>query len=447
MEPNLIARIRVSLRFKGLALAAGVSFLTGVVIRILGEFLLGGFPVALNIIAGLASFVTASCVLLTANERRQRLRNLIAFVADNAAATAGWAPFLVIGIYCFTTRTTPANLIVRQLYESIDFLGPAVLVLPVAILLVPGIASAAPRLVATTWTAVVRSMAGWAAALWLTGHGGDTLYDIARLDPTRAAAFAAAAWLTWMIVRYSVRSAADMPTYTFHLPSERSGTQGNLVRGSLAPLTERDRRYAASHEAGHALLYAALSSLPQDLRLVINDTPDPQGVLGYVTPICSERRLIEKTFAEWQLLVYLAGQRAEWHLMGEVTNGASTDHATWVRLAHEYLSVHCAGAYYADPLNDHEQRLNACKLDELKARQIALMDGFLGTNLRVLQEVADALLSKSALDRDDVAEFLRRVAVPDGFPRPCIDQDSPDTTATTPAALPEQGGHANSTQP
>ena len=211
-------------------------------------------------------------------------------------------------------------------------------------------------------------------------------------------------------------------------------------------MTARDRRYAASHEAGHALLYAALSSLPQDLRLVINDTPDPQGVLGYVTPISSERRLTEKTFAEWQLFVYLAGQRAEWHLMGEVTNGASTDHATWIRLAHDYLSVHCAGAYYAEPLNDHEQRLNACKLDELKVRQIAAMDAFLSTNLCVLQEVADALLSKSALDRDDVAAFLRRVIVPDEFPRPCIDHDSPDTSTTTLAGEPEESGHANITQ-
>ncbi len=148
------------------------------------------------------------------------------------------------------------------------------------------------------------------------------------------------------------------------------------------------------------------------MKAAVNDRPDHNGVLGFVTGINSQHRLDEKTFAEWYMLVFLAGK------MGESTLGSTNDHARWLNVAKQYLSNHYRGMFYPEPQNEFEQKLNEEKLSALQSEQLSALSQLFDLNTDMFKGLADALLEKRTLARDELISFLTRVELPEGFPLP-----------------------------
>lgn len=190
----------------------------------------------------------------------------------------------------------------------------------------------------------------------------------------------------------------------------RSLADGDRVRIRFAAFT-------AAHEAGHAMVYAALGELPDDLEIVLNDAPDSSGA-GFVGHTVDVRKLEEKTVAEWEMMVFLAGKLGESALNGESTLGGAIDHQRWIVGAKRYLANHYAGIFYADPQNKFEQAQNDAKLEALQDAQLALLREMFSKNEDVFKELVNSLLVKRKLNKEEISAFLCRVQLPDGFPKP-----------------------------
>lgn len=182
--------------------------------------------------------------------------------------------------------------------------------------------------------------------------------------------------------------------------------------------TKRDERVTVAHEAGHALLYAALGriDLPDEFQMVVHESGD-SGVLGSVSSVDWNHLLAPRAFSEWKMLVYLAGQIGEEVLLGESALGASSDMGNWQFEAKKYLSNGFGPMYFNQPDGPLELARNCDALEALRAGQRALLTRFLDENKVVLKELADALAEKRTLGKGDVLPFLNRVVLADGMPK------------------------------
>lgn len=105
--------------------------------------------------------------------------------------------------------------------------------------------------------------------------------------------------------------------------------------GSVAMMTDDERRRIAYHEAGHALIGAYLN-----VGVVEKVTIIPRGESLGVTLIAPERdtKLHVKTALESRIQMLLAGRMAEQLIMGEVSSGASSDLKEASKLAYSMVS-------------------------------------------------------------------------------------------------------------
>ena len=319
-----------------------------------------------------------------------------------------WGMYILMCAYFFVSRSEPAELAVKQILSLVQTFGLF------AVFIVPAITSTISTAGAVRGLAsrFLSGLAFYSMALWLIGHSGDALYGWVFEHPNDAAIGAAALVIVWMIVRFSGGSSFGSESI-----ARSSGAAARAV-GAIAKPTARDNRYTAAHEAGHALAYAALGGLPADVKLAVNDHSDERGVLGFVTGISSKHHLDEKSFAEWYMLVFLAGKLGESVMYGESTLGSSNDHLRWLGVARSYLANHYRGMYYAEPQNKFEQEQNEAKLEALQAEQLAMLRTLFDANAEVFKQLADTLLETRTMCRDDLIPFLSRVKLPDGFPLP-----------------------------
>src|SRR2546421_5123135 len=180
-------------------------------------------------------------------------------------------------------------------------------------------------------------------------------------------------------------------------------------------VTEKERRILAYHEAGHAVM----SHLTGDLLPVHKVTIVSRGqALGYTLNMPNEERYLH-TAEEFEdlLKVYLAGRAAEQIVFGRVTNGAANDleKATEVARAmvFDYGMSNAAASRtmradnYAlseetKAMRDHEQ---ARLTDEAFAEAQRL----LRKHRSLLDRVAQALLEKETLDKDELGALLEGV--------------------------------------
>ena len=186
-------------------------------------------------------------------------------------------------------------------------------------------------------------------------------------------------------------------------------------------------RAFAAHEAGYMLMFAALQPIPKDIILhldkqagtAIHSSSD-------VNPDFDTQRLCDnRTYMDWQMLLWQAGTVAEQYLIGREVLDAADDYLRW---------LHCASTYivklFWDDLKIIKQQQNLQirfflrgdpalrELSVLKLKQCALLATFFELNDAVLRELSAATQEKRTLRRDDLLPFFARVRFPEGFPRP-----------------------------
>lgn len=238
---------------------------------------------------------------------------------------------------------------------------------------------------------------------------GDSIITFAKADPMGTIAIAISVHLV-RLVSGMVPQPSNAVAFDFAHGTTRLGSRPQ------AP-TLWDDEATAAHEAGHALLHAALDRLPDGFVAVIEQNSEA-GWLGFVTGVGEGTLLTSRVFSEWRMLMLLSGKAGEKALRGCETLGAKSDYQYWLAEANSYLSSGFNGEFYASPQSDVQRLCNKQALDDLQQDQEATLDEFFALNRVAHAELSNALLNQRRLDIEALSNFMERVKFPGGFPLP-----------------------------
>lgn len=325
--------------------------------------------------------------------------------------------FLFIFISFSVSHTPPSNDLALEIYNVFKALGLIVVVM-LTLFQVP---FSGHSWVSELFERLMLGLLTYISILFSIGTFGDRLYNWTTNNPSEAIIITISTALvlfTIFIINTIIGSTLNVNDIAYEETDKAS--ERAVLRAStpdFTRLTERDRKYIAYHEAGHALSYAALGSLPPNIELVINNKGNHNS-LGHISGIHSNHCLDNKTYSEWLMLVLLSGKQSEFFVFKENTMGSVSDHQKWMDIAHRYLSNHFDGIYYITPNSHFELESNEKKLNKLQEDQKLILETLFKENEQVLHEIANKLLSVDKLGHLELANFLSNVKLHGNFPKP-----------------------------
>lgn len=371
----------------------------------------------IGFINGIAAYFVADYVLLSNEGRKKMLNKGIDYIKDNLVEVVKYSMLLAVIIFFFGAHEKSPDPIISQIQRMVEIFGLFV------VLMYPIFTSFFRTIVNGNYHSsmmfyigrVITGIAVYSVVLWMIGLYGVTTKEWIVTNPNEAAVAAVSFILVWLILKFSYGT-----HYSYAENIARGGSAKSAMLGvRLKPKrTDRDNKYTAAHESGHALVYAALGCLPPGIEVVIRDESSMDDSLGYVSGINSDHQLNDKKFSEWLMLVFLAGKYGESFAFGENTMGSTNDHQHWLNIARTYLSNHFDGIYYTDPQSKFEQELNEEKLENLQKKQNAMLESLFTKNANTFNCICDELLAKKRMGRSDLIPHLCQVILPDGFPLP-----------------------------
>ncbi|MDR0275543.1 MAG: hypothetical protein LBI48_09445 [Burkholderiaceae bacterium] len=331
------------------------------------------------------------------------------FVRENLGITTGMSLLLLVMVYVGVSWQIPVESFVQQVLAVVMIFGVlGLMALSIRMALHEDVGTMGGVARQLVWYLIT-----YFVVLWMIGAIGDNTYRWIIVNPNTTAEITVSLLICWAILRISKISKYAAPSVI----ADNNMAPGIALRKTPTP---RDDSYTAAHEAGHTLLYAVLDELPGDFKVIVNEYADPNGSLGSVSAISYVNCHEEKLLVEWEILVLLAGQLGEEAILGSTTMGSGNDYHRWLGYARRYLANHYRGIYYDEPQNKFEQEQNEAKLQALQAGQVALLHKFFAMNAELLKQLADTLLEKRSMGREQITPFLSRATLPDGFPRPCV---------------------------
>lgn len=257
------------------------------------------------------------------------------------------------------------------------------------------------------------------AAGWFLSHYGDTAVAWWQKDPTQV--------LTYLVAVVVIIALGFFSGFFDGMRFFGGAKQASPVMGSLASpaqaavhLSDRDVSVAAAHEAGHALLHAALLPVPTDIKISLGSSNGTHGVLAFVVAGTRENRLPSKEFAHWEMLTYLAGTVAESFVFNQQSMGATGDHRQWINVAIQYLTCFGDDVFVADATSELDIKYNRALLRELREAHIYQLAEFFRLNRGVLHELRERLMGQHKLVHEEIKDLFDRVEFPEGFPRPSL---------------------------
>jgi cell division protease FtsH len=175
-------------------------------------------------------------------------------------------------------------------------------------------------------------------------------------------------------------------------------------------VTDKEKRILAYHEGGHALMSHLVGNQPEKATIIARGT-----ALGYVLHLPEEERYLEtrEELLDWMVMA-LAGRAAEQIVFGRVTNGAANDLEKVTQVARAMVFEWGMG----ESVTSRTMRADNYALSEETKRlrdteQALLTDAAYADALRLLAKhrasldrIANALLEKETLDREELAELF-----------------------------------------
>ena len=190
-------------------------------------------------------------------------------------------------------------------------------------------------------------------------------------------------------------------------------------------ISDKERRIVAYHEAGHAIV-AELAPTAEPVRKV-SIVPRGLAALGYVQQAAEERHLLQEDELRDRLAVLLGGRAAEHIIFKQLSTGASNDLERATALARRMvcefgMSSAVGPVALANPANGRRGGEESAGLSEQVTAQIEqevqmlLSSAFeqacdaLSHRREALDAVAQALLERGNLDRDELLDILAHTA-------------------------------------
>jgi cell division protease FtsH len=171
-------------------------------------------------------------------------------------------------------------------------------------------------------------------------------------------------------------------------------------------LKQKEREMVACHEAGHTIIHLQTSLLPPLYKVSIVPRGQALGVTALLPD--EDQHLQSKAFLLEELLVLMGGRAAEKTFYGSTTNGAAGDLDVARKIARNMIHDWGMGErlYYEPERRDAEMEIN--RLLEAADRQA--LD--IIQNLKEpTSKLAEALLARETLSRDEVLEVLNLAAL------------------------------------
>ena len=181
-------------------------------------------------------------------------------------------------------------------------------------------------------------------------------------------------------------------------------------------ITPKEKMILAYHEAGHAMMAHLMSAVSpvQKATIIARGT-----ALGYTLNLPEEERYLhtKDEFCDW-MVVTLAGRAAEQVVFGRVTNGAANDLEKVTELARAMVfeygmsDVATARTMRADnyALSEETKRMRDSEQARLTDEAYAEALRVTAKHRHLLDRVAEALLEKETLSRDELLELFGDVA-------------------------------------
>ena len=261
---------------------------------------------------------------------------------------------------------------------------------------------------------LVMGFMAYATALWAIGAYGDFVFKEVMAQPQGAIAVAISCLIVHVILRFAFGRREPA------IALEGAGGMSARAVGVFRPApTTHDNRATATHEAGHALIHAALDYLPHGFVAVV-ERNDRENSLGHVSAVNEGHLLTSRVFAEWKMLMLLGGLAAEKALLGGETLGGSSDYRMWLATVQPYLANGTRGAFHYPPVSTEEIAFNSTVIERVQREHEATLAVFFEMNADVLRDLADALLERRRLDVEALTPFMERARLPDGFPKPFL---------------------------
>lgn len=371
-----------------------------------------------TIASALFSYWLIHFALLENTERIDDLKRSKRALKKNVTTIIKYSVLTFLIYYFEKDYTRATDTTIQQIQYLVETLGLfLVLMLPMFSGLIKIRVNNAALTVRSVFEKTITGLVIYLLTLWALGRFGEDTKEWIIAHQNDVVVTAISMLLLWFV--FKVASV----TVSFSEGTAGNGTERYLmpVLSGIPKITQRDEKLIAAHESGHALIYAALGSLPPNIELVINVNRPSAGRLGHISRIFNDKPVIDKTYSNWMMLVLMAGQYAESFAFGRESMGSAKDHKQWMEFATVYLSNHFDGVYYAEPQNKFEQEHNVEKLEKLRSSQINQLEKLFATNSGVFESLSGDLLVKKKMGRDELIPHLSQVVLPDDFPKPLGD--------------------------
>lgn len=390
-----------------------------VVLNLLGNAIRWGLGVEssliLSVLQGALSVVVADRLVSGKEPWKKRWAAVIALAGENWPTLTKLAVLVTIMFIASEQSTPPTTPLVQQVYNLVSMLAPITVVIWLAVsALRSAFSDGRPLLLGRMFMDLTWAFTAYQVVLALIGTTGDDVYSWIVSQPNEVAVFVATGLLIAAIIKIMGNSSSQAYASVVFAeePIEKSSMATQL------PLSEQDFRYIAAHEAGHALAYAALGTIPADMRVVGHPEKGKQGALGHVTGITAPDRLEKTELVEWRMLSLLCGKQGEITMFGQATLGSTNDHSQWLDYARQYLVSQNQRLFYGSPQNEFEHNNDCRQIEILLAQQQELVSDLFAMNPAVFKALYQAVLDKGTLGHDELVPILCQVNLPPKFAQP-----------------------------
>lgn len=369
-------------------------------------------PLALSILLSIIIYGVTFYAVSPNNEKNEQA----AHYRSNMWAIGSSITKILSIFWIITNTNAPLEPIVLGAYNTFTSFSGLLIVLLLPVLCVFVLANNIQ--LSALFRTIINSIFLCSAIRWLISNSGEELYAWAQNKPHEAMATLFLVVLLYIGLRPIL---TFLDSYNKVSPdsycSNPAGYNGGVLTAPGSQATsELDEHVIVAHESGHAMMYACLASVPKTMVVRVNSHRTQSHTLGSVSYQQSKHFVTSTLYAEWNMLMTLAGKASEIYCLGYTTLGSTRDHKCWHAAAHEYLSAHTRGIYYESPRTKLEQEYNVEKLNALYLEQMLLLQEFLKTNVHVLDELRKNLAEFKKLNSEDMAPILKKVIILPGMP-------------------------------
>lgn len=255
----------------------------------------------------------------------------------------------------------------------------------------------------------------WACLRWLVSSGAIAAQQLYHADPPlfyQYCGMVVIVVVLWVITRKVSQglsgSAGQAQSY--------DGVGSGFAMTPL--LTKLDKKRIACHEAGHVIVWAAVSPVPE--CVAVHCFGMHNGIGGYVRGPVIPHQFPPLHVETFRMLLDLAGKEAEWVLLNEIGcsdgESATSDEAKWQARAKSYLSQQSDQLFYIDPQSPAEAAFNANALTALRCKHQALLRELMSVNRGLLLKIVQELETVGHINNAGVKAYLKDVVLPDQFP-------------------------------